>query len=300
MLLLTGPTGNTGREVAQRLRAAGIPFRGMARRVEAREELERLGFEAVHGDFDDPGSLESALQGATRAYLVCTPDAMLPEREGNFIDAAKAAGVGHIVKLSGLLASSDAASPMLRFHAQVEDKLERSGIAFTTIRPHGFMQTMYFMSEALIRERGIMTYPGGDASAAWVDLRDVADAVFKVLTTDGHGGKTYDVTGGAAISFTEMAEVLSRALGQRITYVPAREDDMRGAMAALGVAAAAVDHVIEVFRLVRDGKLAFTTGRLRSLGIVPRDWERFAADLSAHQTQGATSFKVPEPEADGG
>ena len=154
MILVTGPTGNTGSLVVELLRDKGVPFVCMARRQTALRELRSRGLNAVCGDFDKPETLPETVAGITKAYLTCTPDDRLVQREGNFINAAKAAGVSHIVKLSGILAAPDAPTPILRFHGEVEAMLRQSGVGFTMVRPHGFMQTLYFMSQATISSAG--------------------------------------------------------------------------------------------------------------------------------------------------
>ncbi len=295
MILLTGATGNTGSELASLLQAEGVPFRCMVRRDEARKALASQGLDAVYGDYDAVESLAPALEGVTKAYLVCTPEESLVERECNFIDAAAASGVGHIVKLSALLAATDAPTPNLRFHGEVEEKLKDSGLAYTILRPHGFMQTMYIMSQGMIHTQGVMPFPGGDGSASYVDLRDVAKAAFQVLTTGGHEGKCYDLTGPAAVSFVEMAEILSRALGRPVTYFDAPEAGLVQALDQLGVTEAAKQHVLGIFRLIREDQLSFTTDSLVQIGVEPGSFEDFAADLGAGTTAGATSFTPPAP-----
>lgn len=300
MILLTGATGNTGREIVRLLGSRGVPFRCMVRRDAAKDELERGGLTTVYGDFDQPESLEPALAGATAAYLVCTPDAGLVERESRFIEAAKAAGVGHVVKLSALLASKEAPTPNLRFHAQVEEKLVGSGVPYTLLRPNGFMQTLYFMSQAMIEAQGMMPCPAGQGSGSFVDLRDVAAAAVEVLTGSGHEGRAYDITGPEAVSFSRIAEILTGALGRPVAYVDLPEEEMAGAMAQLGVPGPAIEHVVGMFRWVREGRLAFTTGALLDLGVEATTYEQFAADLAAGKTGAATSFEPPGMPPDAG
>ena len=295
MILLTGATGNTGSLVARLLFEKGVPFRCMARREDALQALRDQGFDAVHGDFDQPETLAAALEGVSKAFLVCTPDHRLVERESNLIDAAVANGVGHIVKLSALMAAPDAPTPNLRFHGEVEGKLAQSGLAYTIVRPHGFMQTLYSMSQMTIDQQGIMAYPGGDGSASYIDLRDVAAAVAEILTSDGHQGKAYDLTGPEAVSFSEIADMLAQALGRPVHYIDMPEAELVGILTALGVPPPAREHVVGIFRLTREGKLAFTTSSLEELGIEARSYQQFASDLASGATAAAVSFKPPAP-----
>jgi uncharacterized protein YbjT (DUF2867 family) len=296
MILITGATGNTGREVSRLLKDAGIAFKAMARSQQSQALLEEQGIETLHGDFDDPVSLQSALKGISRAYLVCTPDEKIVERELSFIKAAKAAGVGHIVKLSALMSAPDGPTPNHRAHGQIEDALVASGMVYTIIRPHGFFQTVYFMSKPLMDAQGIISYPAGSGRASHVDLRDVAAVAYLALTADGHENKKYDVTGPQAVSFAEMAEAFSKAMKKAIHYIPGDEGSMIGFLRMAGVAEQSIEHVIGVFRLMREGKIAFVTETLSELGIEPRTLEDFAVDLASGKTGIATSFKPPNAQ----
>ena len=119
-ILLTGATGNTGRAIAEQLTKRGVPFVAMVRSDGRRRELEALGMTTIHGDFDDPESLERALAGIEKAYLVCTPDEHLIPREGAFIRAAASAGVRLVVKCSAYLAALDGPTQNLRSHGEIE------------------------------------------------------------------------------------------------------------------------------------------------------------------------------------
>ena len=107
-ILLAGVFGNTGRVIAQSLQARAIPFAALTHSARNQAELAARGITTVLGDFDDPASLSSALRGIERAYLVCTPDEKLVPRETAFIQAAKQAGVAHVVMCSAYLSGKTA------------------------------------------------------------------------------------------------------------------------------------------------------------------------------------------------
>ena len=158
-ILLTGATGNTGRIVAERLRERGHSFVGLTRSEARRRELEALGIDAVMGDFDEPESLGPALAGIDSAYLVCTPDEWLIPREVAFIRAARQAGVRRVVKCSAYGADLLGPSQNLRAHAAIEAELAGSGLEYTVVRPHGFMQTFTLLNWPMIVKAGAMSMP---------------------------------------------------------------------------------------------------------------------------------------------
>jgi len=161
--------------VAEELQRLGVPFVAMARSASNRAKLSARGIEAVHGDFDAPGSMEGALRGAQKAYLVCTPDEKLIARETAFIAAAKKAGVKHVVKCSAYLADVAGETNNLRSHGEIERALMESGMEYTILRPHGFMQTFTLFAWDMIQKAGVNAGAGGAGDAAGARGEDHAD-----------------------------------------------------------------------------------------------------------------------------
>lgn len=292
MILITGPTGNSGRELLNLLRQSDANVVCMSRREEARRKLEDMGWQTRHGDFDDPESLVEALEGVWRAYLVCTPDEQLQEREIRFIDTATREGVKKIVLLSALPCDG-ADSPILSAHASVERHLEESGLDFTILRPLGFMQTIFWMSLPSIQQKGEIIGATGEGKNAHIDLRDVAAVAHKSLTEDGHSRKIYDLTGPEALTMSEVARILTRHLDKEIRYVDVPSDRFEESMRSMGVPDFAVRHILGIFGEIRKGNQAYTLTTLEDLGIEPHTWRDFASGLTSGQTGIATSFPPP-------
>src|SRR6478672_6547694 len=144
MILITGGTGTSGREIVEAVARTGRPFRVTARDVARAEPLRKLGAEVVRGDFTDAASLERAMAGVERVFLNSGPTEDLVDLQGNVIDAARRAGVRHVVKLSVFGADLPGA-PGVRFmrqHVDVERRLRDSGLAWTMLRPTFFMQNL--------------------------------------------------------------------------------------------------------------------------------------------------------------
>ncbi|MEM8933020.1 MAG: NAD(P)H-binding protein [Acidobacteriota bacterium] len=299
MFLITGPTGNTGSYLRQRLRASGHPTTSMVRRQDAFDQLTADGERCVMADFDDAASLATALRHVERAFLVCTPDEALEARESRFVDAAAAAGVRRVVKISALGADAESASPNLRAHAAIEDRLRASGMDATILRPNGFMQTLVWMSLPMIQAQGVFAGPAGQGTCAHVDLRDVGEAAFLAMTDETPRNGVFDLTGPAPVTMTQVASWLSAALGQPVQYLDVPPEQMAGGMRQMGVAESSVAHVLTIFEMIRKGEFDFTSDGFDAFGITPRDWPTCMADLAAGLTAAATSF-APPPGAGGG
>ncbi|MFV8754513.1 SDR family oxidoreductase [Nannocystaceae bacterium ST9] len=292
-ILITGATGNTGRVVAERLRERGVPFLAMARSLARERELAEHGIEARSGDFDDLPSMVRALAGIETAYLVCTPDELLIPREVAFIRAAKQAGVRRIVKCSAYWADLTAETANLRAHGAIESELIHSGLEYTIIRPHGFMQSFTLFSWGMIEKAGAMSMPAGEGGIPLIDVRDVAEVAVRALLEPGHHGKAYDLTGPDILTMYDQAAILERVLGRPVTYVPGNEAQLLRIMKLLGVPPVPTEHVIKVFRMQRDHRFETKTSTLRELGITPITYEQFVHDLIAGKTGGGNSFQPP-------
>ena len=293
-IVITGATGNTGQLVAEELQRRKVPFVAMARSEKNKRKLAERGIESVHGDFDDPASLVKALAGAEKAYLVCTPDHMVGPRETAFIHAADKAKVRHVVKCSAYWAGLDAPSGNLRSHGRIERALTDSGLEYTLLRPHGFMQTFTLFSWDMIQKVGVLTYPGGDGAIPLVDVRDVAKVAVKALTEKGHAGKAYDLTGPEMLTFHQVAEILSRVLEKPVKYLPGNERAFLAMMILMGVTPTPREHVLKIARLQRQHNMGKVESTLRDLGVTPTTYEQFAGDLVAGRTGGGNSFEPPD------
>ena len=200
MILITGATGRVGGAAITHLRSKGLPVRALLRRPEKAAPLSGLGVEPVFGDLAQPRSLERALEGVTAALLVSPLDPHQMELQGNFIDAAKRAGRVHIVKLSGLGTALNSPVRSGRWHAQTEKYLEDSGLPFTHLRPPFFMQNILRFAPT-IRADGTFSGALNQGKVAMIDVADIAAVAATALTTSGHAGKAYTLTGPEALSY---------------------------------------------------------------------------------------------------
>jgi uncharacterized protein YbjT (DUF2867 family) len=173
--------------------------------------------------------------------------------QSSFIDAARKAGVRHVVKLSGIMPGLHSAFRFARMHGEIENKLETSGMAYTHLRAGEFMPA-YFRQVPMIVGKGAMFLPMEDARIASIDVGDIAEIAVRVLTGSGHEGKTYPLTGPEALTMTEVAAKLSAATGKPIRYVNVPPEDARQAQLAAGMPPYLADALFELFAERRNGK----------------------------------------------
>jgi uncharacterized protein YbjT (DUF2867 family) len=254
MILVTGATGLNGGELVRLLSARGIPVRALVRdrtRAAALSSLPNV--EIVEGDMARPATLSEPLRGVDRAMLISSSDASMLEVQSNFIEAARLAGVKHVVKLSGIMPDTDSPFRFARMHGEVELTLERSGMAFTQLRAGEFMHA-YFRQVPAIVARGAFFLPMEDARIASIDVGDIAEVAAKALTEPGHEGKIYPLTGPEALNMAEVAEKLSTATGRAIRYLNIAPEEAKKAQLAAGVPRYTADALAELFAERRKGK----------------------------------------------
>jgi uncharacterized protein YbjT (DUF2867 family) len=289
MILVTGATGLNGTELVRRLSSRGVPVRALVRSPAKARAISSLpGVEIVEGDMSRPETLSAPLRGVERAMLISSSVPAMLEVQSNFIDAAAQAGVRHIVKLSGVFAELDSAFRFARIHAEIEKRLEASGIAFTHLRAGEFMPS-YFRQVPSLVARATLALPMEDARIASIDIGDIAEVAATVLTTSGHEGMVYPITGPEALSMSEVAERLSAATGKAIRYMNVAPEEAKKAQLAAGMPPHLADALAELFAERRRGMEATVWPTIETVfGWRPTSFAAFA-------TRNAAIFRGEQP-----
>ena len=286
MILITGATGTNGIEIVKLLSRKGVPCRALVRTSEKSGILSGLpGIEIAYGDFGQPESLAPALNGIHKALLISSADPRLPELQGNFIQAAKRAGVPYVVKFSGAWSMGGADLRGWRFarwHAEAEKQLEDSGLAFTHLQPNQFMQ-VYLRFQPTIAAQGKFFAACKDSKVSPVDVRDIASVAVAVLTGSGHEGKSYVITGPEALTYYEVAEKLSTAIGKKVTYVDVPLEQAKKAMVDSGAPDWFVDGQMEQYQVRLKGYQAAVTSVIAEVAKKQSiSFDQFARDYSSY------------------
>ncbi|MFI0263118.1 NAD(P)H-binding protein [Streptomyces sp. NPDC017056] len=258
MILVIGGTGRVGRRLVRKLREGGHPVRPASRTGE------------VRFDWEQPGTWDDALQGVTKVFV------MAPNRipDPALIQRAVALGVEHIVLLSsrGIEVVGDE-----RMMA-AERAVETSGAAWTILRPDSFNQNF---DEGFFRQAvaaGELVMPFGDVKQAFVDADDIAAVAAATLTSPGHAGHRYEVTGPRALDYAEALGIIAGHVGHPVRY-RGTDEDYFAAQEALGKTRAQTEPAVAAFRAIRAaGDHAPTDTVEQVTGRKPRTFEDYAAD----------------------
>lgn len=282
MIGVIGGTGNTGRAVVAALQAKGADFRCLVRDLGKAAETLGSDVELVQADTADAATIEAGLAGCDKLFLLTGHSPAMGEQQIAAIEAAKRAGVKHIVKLSGgdAVATPDCPSKIGQAHWQVEEALKASGVEWTILRPGLFMQNFLNMAGMVKEQSKIMMPVPADVEAGMIDVRDTADVAAEVLTGDGHNGQSYSLA-SANRTPGDVAAVLSAELGREIAFVQVPMEGAVGAMKERGMPEWLIDHQSAVMGLLATGVLAQTNDNIEKItGHPARTLENFAHDFA--------------------
>ena len=214
-VLILGATGQLGKLIADRLRSnAAISLRITGRKPEQLAELKKLYAHSVYMDFDDPRTYAEALKGVDRLFMLTgyTVDMLVQSKA--IVDAAKKAGVKHIVHLGVFTPKPDCYDPHFAWHQLIEAYIKDSQIPYTFLHPNCFMQNLTGFY-GVVKEGKVRFYVE-NKKVGWIALEDVAEAAAKILDEGpaSHQGKDYWFS-TESLSTQEVAEVLSEVVGQK-------------------------------------------------------------------------------------
>jgi uncharacterized protein YbjT (DUF2867 family) len=284
-IFVAGATGNIGGEVIHHLLNQKASIRGLVRDLKKVDQLKSQGVELVQGDFSQPASLDAALKGVKTAFLVMSSHPQQVELECSFIDAAKRAGVEHIVKLS-VLRSGELPSTFQQWHRQIEQHLEQSGMAWTHLRPNMLMQNMRWFTQTMVQQ-GAFYHSVGETKISHVDARDVAAVAALCLSQPGHEQQAYDLTGAEAVSFTEVAESFAKALNRPVQYINVAPAEMKAARLANGEPEWYLDAEAQLFECWKAGAGSAVTNTIADLlSRSPKSFAAFAQEYVHHLQSG--------------
>jgi len=254
MILVTGASGLVGGEVVRQLSAQNVPLFALVRDASRAPDLAaRPGVQVITGDLGRPETLGPALEDVGQAVLISSSDAGMAEVQNSFIDTAAKAGVGHVIKLSGIIPGLDSPFRFARMHAEIEEHLAASGMTYTMLRAGEFMQA-YFRQVPNLTARRELRLPMAGQRIASIDIADIAAVAVRVLTGTGHENQTYPITGPQALTMAEVAAILSEVIGTAIRYVDVPPEAARQAQLDAGVPRYLADGLAELFAERRAGK----------------------------------------------
>jgi uncharacterized protein YbjT (DUF2867 family) len=275
-ILATGATGNLGRAVVTSLAAKGYKVKAAARNL-ARTAFP-AGVETVRFDYQDPATIDPALQGVAGLFLVAPPlDSNAPSKLNPVIDQAKVTGVKHVVLISAFGVDAVEQAPLRR----IERHLMASGLNYTILRPNFFMENFSTGFLAAMVKQGGIYLAAGDGKTSFISVADIAEIAASAFQ-QGLFGKEYSLTGPEALDHTTATGILSQVTGKKIVYHPLTEEAMFQGMRQNGLPESTIQYMGVLYGAVRAGYTAAITKDVETVtGREPLSFLAFARQSAA-------------------
>ena len=276
-VLVTGATGNTGSLLVPALLKAGVDVCVFARNEEKTKPLKDLGAEVVLGDLDEPSTILPAVKDVDKIYLLTWNGETAFKQVQNVINAAKYEGVSHIIRHSMWGPEN---SRIIKEGYKIDEMIKSSGLKWTLLKPTFYMQNT-MMAAQTISSDGVIYWDMKDGKLGAIDVRDIADAAFAVITGEGHEGKSYILTGPEAISFHDVAYTFSKVLDKEVKYVNVPGEASFQAMTGMGMPEWIAQGYVELMEGFSENFANSTTKNVETLtGHPARSFEQFARDFA--------------------
>ncbi|WP_410659355.1 NAD(P)H-binding protein [Amycolatopsis sp. lyj-112] len=258
MILITGATGTIGSHLLRQLTSRGEAVRAMTRNPGA--VRAEPGVELVRADFDDPASLAAAVADVRALFLLTAPTSPAPRHDLAMLETARSAGVTTVVKLSAIGTGETIGGDRTvgAWHLRAEQAVRSSGMAWTVLRPSSFASNVLGFAHPINAGQPVPNMTG-TATQGVIDPRDVAAVAAEALTTPGHDGRTYTLTGPDLLSVPDQAAIMESVLDRPVTTVDLPFDAAREQMLHHGMGPAAADAALTGMAWARAGHNAVLT-----------------------------------------
>jgi NAD(P)H dehydrogenase (quinone) len=279
--IVTGATGNFGRMMTERLLEHLHPAELIltTRNPPALAKLAARGAHVRYADFDEPETLGKAFEGGDRMLLISTLSVgRRAVQHRNAIEAAVNAGVKHIAYTSSGGARPDNPAIVIPDHLQTEDALQRSGVGFTILRNALYAEVPATQIAPRAVESGKWIGSAGEGQIPFVARADCIGCAARVLTSPGHEGKTYEITGPELLSYRDVAAIASELANKPVDYIVASDDEMleslieagvprhyKEGMHTPGVGTSCAEDIVSYERGIRGGYFAVKSDDVRRL-----------------------------------
>jgi len=283
-ILVTGSTGTVGSEVVNQLASSGHRIKAAIHTQNKADKFkDNNAIDIVNIDYNKPETVADALNNVDKLFLVTLPSPNMTDISSNLVKEAKKNEIKHIVKLSVLGADAEPETILGQVHRQEEKIIEESGLPYTFLRPGAFMQNFVTFFGKSIREQNAFYLPTEEGKISLVDVRDIASAAVVILSGNHsqYENKAYGITGQEALSYGQAAEILSKELSRKISFVNISEESARKGMKEMGMTDWLIDALLELYGIIRAGHAAQITSSIEDItGRKPIVFSQFVKEYS--------------------
>lgn len=277
--LIVGASGSVASLVAKKLAQQDAQVHALTSKRERAGKVEG-NIRWVFADLKSGEGVAAAFEGIHRAFIFAPPG-YVPQNEivSPLIQEAVRHKLEKVVLLTALGANADEKTPL----RVAELELERSGLAYNIVRPNWFMQNFNTFWIQGIKEHGKIFLPTGKAKGSFIDVRDIADVVVRLISTDDLNNQAFDITGKQSLDHDEVAAVLSKVAGRTITYQENSPEVLKQGFIGAGVPEDYADFLLLILGFFAQGYSAHTTTAVKELlGHEPTSFEQYAEDYKQY------------------
>ncbi|MEB2775077.1 SDR family oxidoreductase [Algoriphagus sp. D3-2-R+10] len=287
-IMITGATGHFGKSTINYLIEKGVQasaIKALVRDESKAKELAEQGVTIKVGDYDNYDSLVAAFQGADKLLLISGTDLQNRSvQHKNVINAAKEAGVNHVLYTSFERKNEGADSPMAllaQSHIETDQALKASGLNYTIFRNNLYLSVIPMFVGEQVLDTGIF-FPAGEGKVAFADRDNLAEAAANVLIGTGHENKEYAMNNVENYTFQTIATELSSVTGRGITYISPSGDVYSDALTKAGVPAEYIGLFISFAEAIKQGEFEAEKSDLETLlGKKPTSLKKYLAETYA-------------------
>lgn len=252
-ILVTGATGTIGKALIKALKSRRAPFVAGVTSEQRGQDVLGSDVPTVVFNYENSATFAQATEGVSKVFLLGPPLRMdLDKLVIPFVAHLKASGIHQVVYISAL--GLDEVNE-LPFHTRVVEAIKAQGFDYTILLPTFFAQNFKNYEWENITQQGITFVPAGKGKVGFVDVEDIALVAATILTEEGHGGKTYTITGPELLSYAEVAELLSEVLGKTIHYPNPSPEVYTQVLKEAGAPDFIASYMIPVYSLIADNKV---------------------------------------------
>lgn len=276
--LIVGASGSVGSQVARQLAQQGAQVHALSSKRERAGQVEG-NIRWVFADLKSGEGVAAAFEGVDRA-LIFSPPGYVPQNAiiSPLIEEAKRRRLEKVVLMTALGANAVDTAPL----RLAELELEGSGLAYNIVRPNWFMQNFATYWLHGINTQDKILLPAGKAKGSFIDVRDIADVIVRLITTNDLDNRAFDLTGGESLDHDQVAAILSQVSGRSISYQEIPPAELKQALLGAGAPEDYADFLLMILGFFAQGYSAHTTSAVRELlGREPIAFARFANDYKA-------------------
>ncbi len=250
-ILVIGGTGTVGSAVVTELEKNKADFVVLTRSKDKAVELNGQDIPTVVGTLGEWGTVENVFNDINTLFLLTSPAENMLDLHKGAIDMAVKKGVKKIVRLSAEPVDYNEGLYMYEQHAKADEYLKQSGLEYVILRPHYFMQNLMMHIES-VQSQNMFAQYSGNAKIPMIDVRDIAKAAFQAITNNDFNGQTLVLSGPTSISYTDIADNLSEALGRNIQYIDLTYEVQEAGFKAFGLPDWQLNTVMKLFKIWED------------------------------------------------